>query len=71
MVTFVWIDRELAIYYMCNLDWASILYLTYLTALTLVYVKQWNTLTDDTKVIEVWLYTVVWTTANSDLELVW
>ena len=52
-----------------NLDRTALLHLAELTALALGVVEDRDSLPNDSKVVQVWLYTVVWASSHSYLEL--
>ena len=70
MVAGVCVDRKLAVNELCRADRAGDLNLTFLAAAAFFKVVRGNTLTDYTEVVEVGLYAVVRTAADSDLEFV-
>ena len=71
VVTLIWIHIEFSIIHLCYLDRTRFLHLTDFTTLTLSIIEDRNILSHDSKVIQVWFYTVIWASSYSDLKLMW
>ena len=53
------------------MDRTALFNLTVLTASAFLNVRFWDSLADNSHIIQIRLYTVIWTSANCDLEFVW
>ena len=68
VIAFVWIYLNLAVNNLCYVHWTACFYLTFCTSAALGVVDHRNALANNTKVIQVRFYAVVWTAAYSNFE---
>jgi hypothetical protein len=68
-VTFSRIDVDLTVCDLCYLDRTALYYLTLLTSTTLRQLYYGNALSNDAKIIQIGLNTIIRATAYGDLEL--
>ena len=53
------------------MDRTALFNLTFLTSSAFLNVRFWDSLADNSHIIQIRLYTVIWTSANCNLEFVW
>ena len=71
MVTLTRIQMQLSVFHLRHTDWTVVFYLADLTSTAFLQIHRRHSLSNDTKVIQIRLYTVVRTAAHRNLKLMW